>query len=524
MPVKSLQAVVLADNFSSHARPIVPETPDALILLCGIPVIEYTLEFLASSGIKEIILLCSSEKIEKYISRSPRFSNITVVVLSNCRSPLDALRFIGEKQLVQSDPFVLVDGNIVSNIYLKPILQEHKKRARKAITMVLRRAPSVEEILIATEGTRLLTFNEADTQVDSALFANRSQIRFHYDLMDCHLDVCSLEVLDLIRNEFDWTDLRKHMIEEIMSSEAYEFEIYAKIIAGYSARVIDFKSYDAVSKDVIRRWAYPVCLEKLDVPGSNLRYSSRNIYYGDNTVISRSAVIGANCVIGSGTRIGHNSVINDCVIGSNCVIGSGVHLQNTYIWNDVVIKDETHIVESLLCGPNCKIVHLGAQVVLARDEPGNLDNYSESDDEDSDLGLQADPFDSLLGEVYNTMRRFWNEEDATPKDGISRDDIELEVSILKPSFDATLVDWSAAIFETIYRFVSGDKKRLEFVQKWWHFLFLKYTDRDDDIASEIQVLQGLKKAYYDNEVYMVLSIRLLYLDDEVVGIMGIVSI
>lgn len=64
-----LQAVVLADSFETRFYPFTLEKPRCLLPLANAPLIEYTLEYLASSGIEEVFVYCSAhvEHIEQYL-------------------------------------------------------------------------------------------------------------------------------------------------------------------------------------------------------------------------------------------------------------------------------------------------------------------------------------------------------------------------------------------------------------------------------------------------------------------------
>lgn len=53
---QKLQAVILADSFTSTFRPISIHTPKVLIPLVNVPMIEYTIEFLAQNGVEEVYL------------------------------------------------------------------------------------------------------------------------------------------------------------------------------------------------------------------------------------------------------------------------------------------------------------------------------------------------------------------------------------------------------------------------------------------------------------------------------------
>ncbi|KAJ2336259.1 translation initiation factor eIF-2B epsilon subunit, GEF, partial [Coemansia sp. RSA 2671] len=55
---KELKAVVLADSFDDLFQPLALNKPRCLLPLCNVPMIEYTLEFLAASGVAETIIIC----------------------------------------------------------------------------------------------------------------------------------------------------------------------------------------------------------------------------------------------------------------------------------------------------------------------------------------------------------------------------------------------------------------------------------------------------------------------------------
>lgn len=54
---QKLQAILLADSFSVSFRPITMEGPKVLLPLVNVPMIEYTLEFLAQNGVEEVCFI-----------------------------------------------------------------------------------------------------------------------------------------------------------------------------------------------------------------------------------------------------------------------------------------------------------------------------------------------------------------------------------------------------------------------------------------------------------------------------------
>ena len=50
---------------------------------------------------------------------------VVVLASENCLSVGDALRDIDSRSMISSD-FVLVNGDMISNVKLKPIIEQHK--------------------------------------------------------------------------------------------------------------------------------------------------------------------------------------------------------------------------------------------------------------------------------------------------------------------------------------------------------------------------------------------------------------
>jgi translation initiation factor eIF-2B subunit epsilon len=176
-----LQAVVLADSFASHFRPMTFQMPKVLMPLGSVPMIEYTLEFLAAGGVQEIYIFCCAhaDEVERYIVESDmerRLATVSLHVLKSqgeCMSAGDALREVEARGVIKSD-FVLVPGDVIANLSLAPLIAAHKARREvdrdAVLTTVMARVPAShrarrggEEKLVALSGEtgRLLMYDEA---------------------------------------------------------------------------------------------------------------------------------------------------------------------------------------------------------------------------------------------------------------------------------------------------------------------------------------------------------------------------
>ncbi|XP_064636779.1 translation initiation factor eIF2B subunit epsilon-like [Lineus longissimus] len=369
------QAVVIADSFNVRFAPITKKTPRTLLPLANTPLLDYTLQFLCEAGIQKVYVYCCAhaEQIKAHIRNSKWSSktspcSVHTIVSEDCMSVGDALRDIDCKSLIQSD-FVLVNGDLISNLKLKGLIDKHKERRKvdksSVMTLVFKQAPPCsqtrcqeEEVILAinTENQKLLHYEKVADQKKMnfplEIFTENEGLQLRYDLLDCQISICSPDVPPLFSDNFDY-QTRDDFVKGIQTDEEIHGNtIYTEVIEDeYAARVSNLQMYDAVSKDVLTRWSYPL------VPDSNISsnvadsysYGRHNVYLSKDVTLARGCVLKEEVIIGSGTSIGGNTIISHSVIGKNCVIGENVKLNNAYIWDNVTICDNCDIKQSILC-------------------------------------------------------------------------------------------------------------------------------------------------------------------------------
>ena len=110
----ALQAILLADSFSKCFRPLTHTKPKVLLPLVNVPMIDYTIEFLASNGVEEIFVFCvwHASALQEYLhqSRWNKILTIRCITSTSCLSAGEALREIDSMGIVRSDPFILISG------------------------------------------------------------------------------------------------------------------------------------------------------------------------------------------------------------------------------------------------------------------------------------------------------------------------------------------------------------------------------------------------------------------------------
>lgn len=458
-----LQAILLADTFDQQQfRPITHQRPKVLLPLVNVPMIAYTLSWLQSNGVTEVFVFCCnhSKQILDYLETSqwlakPNFV-VSTIVSRTCLSSGDALRFIYEKNVIHTD-FVLVNGDTITNMSLVKPLEEHRERQREnsnaIMTMVIKRSmPSpvthhsrfgTDEVIIAIDpDTKQLLYyeDEADhlnvVSLDKSMLSeNPPLLSLYSDRQDCCIDICSPQVLTSFYDNFDYQHIRHHFLKGSLLDAVEGYKIFTyEICSSYAARILNIRSYDAISKDIIQGWMYPLVPDVQFFENSVANLKRQGMCRASEVGLSCSAHIGPCTVIGSGTTIGTKTAISNSVVGESCSIGSNVTIDGCYIWNNVIVEDGCELKHAIVCDGvivkagaslqpgvvlSYKIV-IGEQFVVPSyskvsllRQPIKQDSYDELDYTDDSSGGVADDLAIANGAItgnlgYNGIGFIWS--------------------------------------------------------------------------------------------------------------------
>ena len=120
-----MKALILAGGRGKRLRPITDKIPKPLILINNLPLIERSIKYLKKFGITDIII-CSgykSKQIENFLQKKKNFN--CKIEFSIERSPLGTAGAIKKAtQKISDDSFVVINGDVVTNIDLRKILKK----------------------------------------------------------------------------------------------------------------------------------------------------------------------------------------------------------------------------------------------------------------------------------------------------------------------------------------------------------------------------------------------------------------
>ncbi|KAJ2501926.1 translation initiation factor eIF-2B epsilon subunit, GEF [Coemansia sp. RSA 1972] len=395
---EELKAVVLADTFDELFQPLTQNRPRSLLPLCNVPMIEYTLEMLALSGVVEAFIMCKAhaDKLTAYIKQSQwarGHAQMKVFVRSvrHASTIGDALRAVDESSAIMTD-FILCTGVVVSNMNMSKIVAAHvanKKRDGNHIMTVLlqettpghrRQVKSDESVyFIDPSSSRLLALNShatvprvRTTVIPPEVITAHAEVEVRADLTDTCVAICTPDVLALFTENFDYHIMRRDFIHGILESDILGKTIYAHVLggsnsiagdaddvmageglafashSGYAACVTDTSAYDAISRDLIGRWAYPLCPD--NNPGSHEAYSySRGaVYKAPSVRLDRESRVEHHVILGANARVASQATIADSVLGARCSIGEHSSVRGSHLFGDVRVGCNASVEGSVL--------------------------------------------------------------------------------------------------------------------------------------------------------------------------------
>ncbi|XP_017512867.2 translation initiation factor eIF2B subunit epsilon isoform X2 [Manis javanica] len=523
-PPPPLQAVLVADSFNRRFFPISKDQPRVLLPLANVALIDYTLEFLTATGVQETFVFCcwKAAQIKEHLLKSkwcrPTSLNVVRIITSELyRSLGDVLRDVDAKALVRSD-FLLVYGDVISNINITRALEEHRLRRKleknvSVMTMIFKESsPShrtrclEDNVVVAVDSAtdRVLHFQKTQGlrrfSFPLSLFqGSRDAVEIRYDLLDCHISICSPQVAQLFTDNFDYQtrdDFVRGLLvnEEILGNQIHMYVTTRE----YGARVSNLHMYAAVCADIIRRWVYPLTPEAnfTDSTVQSCTHSRHNIYRGSEVSLGHGSILEENVLLGSGTVIGSNCSITNSVIGPGCHIGYnpaevGVAGQG-YLWKaaDMNTEEEEELRQNLW----------GLTINMVEESETESERSMDSEELDSRAGSpQMDDIKVFQNEVLGTLQR-------GKEENISCDNLVLEINSLKYAYNISLKEVMQVLSRVVLEFPLQqmdsplDPNRycalLLPLLKAWSPVFRNYVKR---AADHLETLAAIEDFFLDHE-------------------------
>jgi len=322
--------MILAGGFGTRLRPLSCTRPKLLFPVANRPLLDWTLERLAKSGVEEVVLAVNY-MAEAFVKRYGNFTYGMKITYSKEAKPLGTGGPIkkAEKLIGRSEPFLVLNGDILTDMDYSKLLEKHEeKNATATIALCRVKDPSRYGIAELSEDNRIKKFVEKP---------NRRKAPSN--LANAGVYVLEPELFDYILSG------RPVSIErEVFPKLADEGKLYGHSFDGLwidIGKPADYLKANCLLLDTVVKQAQ----------------LGKDVIVGKETKIEPPSVVGEETTIGEATKIGSHTVVGD-----HSVVGKRVHVENSILFVGTKVSDFASIKgavigEGTVIGRRVKIEH-----------------------------------------------------------------------------------------------------------------------------------------------------------------------
>ncbi len=173
-----MQAVILAGGLGKRLAPLTQSLPKPLVHVYNKPILKWQIEWLSSFGIRDYILTTGylKEKIAEYAGKLNEELGVSIL-LSEENEPLGTAGALKNAQkLVDGDQFLMLNGDIITNIDISRVADMKGKELVKMVLVPFRSPFGIVE----TVGETVTAFREKplikDHWINGGIYSMKREI------------------------------------------------------------------------------------------------------------------------------------------------------------------------------------------------------------------------------------------------------------------------------------------------------------------------------------------------------------
>jgi mannose-1-phosphate guanylyltransferase len=342
-----MQAVILVGGQGTRLRPITYDVPKALVPLRNRPFIGYMLDFLRSGGLDGAVLSLGylPTPIQEYLAECDLNGfSVNYAVENSTLGTAGGIK--NASRYIEGDgPVVAVNGDVLSGMDLKNIIEKHKSSGALAtITLTSVEDPTAYGLVEVDHDMVVHRFIEkpAADEVTTSL-------------VNAGIYVLEPEVLEMIPPHRE-VSIEREIFPELQAMG----RLRAYISGSYWRDIGTPRSYLAASHDVLsgavgNREGF----EFLDVDsstrvGKNVRMLPP-VSVAAACEIGEGATIGGRSALGRGCRVGEGAVVEGSILLEGAEIGSGAIVRGSIVGKGARVRENAIVRGLAVLGAGCVV-------------------------------------------------------------------------------------------------------------------------------------------------------------------------
>ncbi|PXF61441.1 MAG: glucose-1-phosphate thymidylyltransferase [Candidatus Methanogaster sp.] len=331
-----MKAVILAAGEGVRCRPLTLTRSKVMLPVANKPTVEYVVQALHDSGIKDIIMVVgyAKERIMNYFGNGKDFDvNIEYAEQKQQLGTAHTIKQV--KDLVEGEFLVLNGDNLVSEETIADLTEKHTGGVS---VLTAARADATGYALVEERDGKVLQVTEG-LALKGICNVNTGIYIFGQDIFDAIEETLGSDL-----GEFGITDSIQRMIDSGYGVHAYRTDhTWMDVIHSWNLLGVNAKVLEDIHESVHETAEVDGKIKGIVVVGSDSIIGAGSYIKGP-VIIGRDCEIGPNVVIAPSTSIGDNvtiepfTYVRNSVILDNTYIGSGSTIKNSIIGENNLIK------------------------------------------------------------------------------------------------------------------------------------------------------------------------------------------
>ena len=323
-----LQALILAGGFATRLRPLSCSKPKLLFPIVGVPLVDHMIKWLQKARVRNLILAVNhfSDRLTVELGNKRLGSNL---VFSVEKTPLGTggpIR-LARENLGKNNPFLVVNGDIVSDINLKGLLSFHERSGAEATIALVHVSDPLPygSVKIESEG-RILRFEEKSSSSRKPAWINAGVYVLNPSIMK-----------RISSNGF--VSLERDIFPEVVD----DLRMQGWKHHGFWYDVGNINDYVQANMKLLTIPSFTTNARQIGKKHASSGKIQKPYFIGKRCSIATSAHVGPYSILSDKVKIGRETVLSKSIVFEETSIGEGCEVRSSIIGERVTIGDRTRI-------------------------------------------------------------------------------------------------------------------------------------------------------------------------------------
>jgi mannose-1-phosphate guanylyltransferase/phosphomannomutase len=329
-----MKGVILAGGYGTRLRPLTLTRPKPVIPLLNKPVIEHVVDYLASYGVKEIVV--TTTFLRKRIMEQLEGRDEVQLSFPPEPVPLGTAGSVKNAGLAaEPEPFVVIQGDNITDLNLHELIEYHHDTGA-LVTIALKEVndPWHYGVALLDEQGCITRFHEKPPK--ARCFSN---------LASTGIYVVDPKALSYVPEGIPF-DFAKDLFHLLHRKEHERLFGYTLKPGQFWADVGQPEGYLQATEWMLSRGHREVLLgDNVELDPTGLRGP---VVIGDGALIEEGCTIGPRTVLFEDVNIGRNSCLQQSLVGEGAMIGTAADIHEATIGPHCMLGNEVSVHNSLL--------------------------------------------------------------------------------------------------------------------------------------------------------------------------------